>query len=93
MATVTSVELQKANNLRANLRRIFSSGVSQTKVATDSGVHRVNLSQILHGKIANPTIDSIEQLAIALEIPVEMLISANPSDLDLRIFGKSDSAT
>jgi transcriptional regulator with XRE-family HTH domain len=89
MAVATNVELQKAKNLRANLRRIFSSGVVQAKVARDAGMNPVNLSLILHGKTANPSIGSIEQLAIALEIPVEILISANPTDVDLRIFQKS----
>ena len=89
MAIATNVELQKAKNMRANLRRIFSSGVVQAKVAKDSGVHPVQISRILHGSIENPSIGSLEQLAIALEIPVEILISANPSDADLRIFRKS----
>lgn len=89
MATATSFELQKAKNLRANLRRIFSSGLVQAKVARDAGMNPVNLSKILHGSTPNPTIDSIEQLAIALEIPVEILISRDPSDADLRIFKNS----
>ena len=86
MAVAKSVELQKAKNLRANLRRIFSSGVVQAKIARDAGMDPVNLNYILHGRTPNPTIDSIEALSIALEIPVEILISRDPSDADLRIF-------
>ena len=93
MAIATSVELQKANNLRANLRRIFSSGVVQAQIARDAGMNPVNLSYILHGRTSNPTIDSIEQLAISLEIPVEILISRDPSDVDLRIFKNFVSPT
>ena len=89
MATATSVEFQKANNLRANLRRIFSSGVSQTQVARDAGMNRVHVARMLNGQVPNPTIDSIEALSIALEIPVETLISHDPTDADLRIFRKS----
>jgi len=89
MAIVTSVEFQKAKNLRANLRRIFSSGISQTQIAKDSGMNRVHVAKILNGATPNPTIDSIEALAVALEIPVETLISRDPSDTDLRIFRKS----
>ena len=90
MATATSVELQKAKNLRANLRRIFSSGRSQTEVAKDAGMNRVHLAKILNGATPNPTLDSVEAIAIALEIPMETLISRDPSDTDLRIFRNSD---
>ena len=89
MAVATNIELQKAKNLRANLRRIFSSGLKQVKVAEDAGMHSVHLAKILNGTVANPSIGSIEQLAIALEIPVEILISHDPSDANLRIFRKS----
>ena len=90
MATATAVEFQKATNLRANLRRIFSSGVVQTKIARDAGMHPVHLAKILNGATQNPTIDSIEAIAIALEVPVETLISRDPSDTDLRIFRKPE---
>ena len=89
MAIATNVELQKATNLRANLRRIFSSGRSQTEVAKDAGMNRVHLAKILNGTTPNPTLDSVEAIAISLEIPMETLISHNPSDSDLRIFRKS----
>jgi len=93
MAKAESVELSRAKNFRANLRRIFGSGKTQAKVANDSGIHFVHLSRITSGDVANPTIDTIEMIAIALEIPVETLLSHDPADADLRIFQKIAPAT
>lgn len=89
MAKSTDVPLSRAGNLRKNLRRIFDAGAIQTQVAADAGVHSVHIARILNGDAANPTIGTIESLAIALEIPVETLLSASPSDADLRIFSEN----
>jgi len=85
MANVEIVELRRAENLRRNLCRIFSTWGNQTRVAKDAQIHRVHLAQILKGKALNPTIGTIESLSVALEIPVETLLSLDPSDVDLRI--------
>lgn len=85
MTCVANVELRRAKNFRANLRRVFDSWAVQAKVAADAGIHSVHLSRILNGAATNPTIETIESLSIALEIPVETLIGNEPSDTDLRI--------
>lgn len=88
MARRDDVELTRATNLRENLARIFDSWAVQTRVAADAGISNVHLNRLLHGKEANPTINVIEALSIALEIPLETLISRDPSDLDLKISKK-----
>jgi transcriptional regulator with XRE-family HTH domain len=87
MANACDVELHRAANLRDNLRRIFSQA-SQAQIAKDAGIHAVHLAKILSGAAPNPTIETIERLSVALEVPVEILLSPSPSDLDLRIFSK-----
>jgi transcriptional regulator with XRE-family HTH domain len=88
MSTVeltSEIPLCRADNLRSNLQRIFAAGGIQRKVAKDAGIHHVYLAKLLNGTASNPGIKIIEALSIALEIPVETLISANPADVDLRI--------
>lgn len=88
MALRQSVELTRAANLRRNLQRIFAAGPwgKQSQVARDSGLHQVQLAKLISGASGNPKLDTVESIAVALEIPVETLISAEPSDADLRIF-------
>lgn len=88
MATRQSVELTRAANFRRNLTRIFDRAPRgrQASIARDAGMHPVQLSRVLSGTTENPQIDTIEAIAIALEIPVETLLAAQPSDADLRIF-------
>ncbi len=93
MVKAADTDLHRAANLRANLRRIFDAWAIQSKVAADAGIHAVQLAKILGGTSANPTISTIERLSVALEIPVETLISNNPSDIDLRITKKLASAS
>ena len=93
MANVTDIPKSRAENFRTNLRRIFDAGTTQQEVAKNAGVHFVHLNNILSGKAQNPTIGTIEALAIAVEVPVETLLSANPSDVDLRIFRKNREET
>jgi len=89
MAKADAVELCRAKNFRANLKRIFAGNAVQTHVARDAGIHFVHLAKILSGDVPNPTIATIEAISIALEIPVETLLAHAPSDADLRIFQKS----
>ncbi len=85
MATVTDIERTRVRNLRRNLRRIFDSWAVQTRIASDAGIHPVHLAKILNGTARNPGINTIEAISIALEIPVETLLSVEPPDIDLRI--------
>ena len=87
MATIATIELTRATNFRENLLRIFRDWGIQAHVARDSGIHFVHLAKILSGETANPTIGTIESIAVALEIPVETLLCAHPADTDLKIFG------
>ena len=81
--------LVRAAYLRMNLRRIFDSWAVQARVARDAHIHPVYLNRLLSGNTKNPTIRTIERLAVALEIAVETLLSPSPSDTDLRIPEKS----
>ena len=89
MAKTEEVGLERAQNFRANLRRVFDAGAIQTRIAKDAGVHSIHLAKILNGQASNPTIGTMESLSIALEIPLETLIAKSPSDVDLRIFQKT----
>lgn len=89
MAKADGVELCRAKNFRANLKRVFAGIAVQTHVARDAGIHFVHLAKILNGEAPNPTIATIEAIAVALEIPVEILLAHAPSDADLRIFQKN----
>lgn len=86
MADAKTIELKRAENFRVNLRRVFDSWATQSRVAADADVHAVHLAKILNGRAPNPTIDTIEAISVALEIPVETLLASNPSDADLKIF-------
>ena len=89
---VAEVPLTRAANLRTNLRRIFAHHPRgyQAKVAKEAGITPVYLSNVVRYDNSNPTLDTAEAISIALELPVETLLSPNPSDADLRIFPKSD---
>lgn len=85
MARKEEVELRRAANLRTNLRRIFDAWGNQIHVARDAGLGKHYLARLLSGELNNPTINSIESIAIALEVPIEALIATDPADSDLRI--------
>lgn len=93
MASVAQHGLHRAENLRANLRRIFDTWGVQARVAKDAGIHFVHINRILSGTAPNPKLETVERLSIALEIPVETLIASHPSDLDLRIFSSMPKAS
>ena len=93
MAKAENIPLTRAENLRKNLRRIFDSGVVQQHVAKDAGVHFVHLARILNGSIVNPGLNTAEAIAIAMEIPLETLLAASPSDVDLRILSQKAPVT
>lgn len=88
---VDDVPMTRAENFRSNLRRIFAHSARghQAETARQAGLTSVHLSRIVGNGESNPTIETIEALAIALKISVETLLSANPSDIDLGIFEKS----
>ena len=88
---VAEVPLTRTVNLRANLRRIFDAQPRgyQSQIARDAGITAVYLSNVVRNGDSNPTIDTAESIAVALEIPLETLLSASPSDSDLRIFKNS----
>jgi transcriptional regulator with XRE-family HTH domain len=62
--------------LSLNLRRIrVAKGISQERLAYDSGMDRSYVSGIERG-IENPTIDVIDRLAKVLEISIDQLLVA-----------------
>lgn len=89
---VAEVPLTRAANLRENLRRIFAHHPRgyQAKIARDAEITAVYLSNVVRNDDSNPTIDTIEAISVALEIPVETLLSPSPSDTDLGIFPTSN---
>lgn len=88
---VQDVPMTRAQNFRSNLRRIFAHSPRghQAEIGRQAGLNSVHLSRIVGKGKSNPTIETIEALSIALEISVETLLSASPSDIDLKIFDKS----
>jgi transcriptional regulator with XRE-family HTH domain len=86
-----SVDLTRAKNIRSNLQRIFAAHPRgfQASAARAAGITTVHLSRLVGSDNLNPAIDTIESLSLALEITVETLISAGPSDADLRILQDS----
>ncbi|WP_439575949.1 helix-turn-helix domain-containing protein [Phreatobacter sp.] len=59
--------------LSLNLRRIrVAKGVSQERLAYDSGMDRSYVSGIERG-VENPTIDVLDRLALVLEVPIGQL--------------------
>jgi transcriptional regulator with XRE-family HTH domain len=86
MAKVARTMLRRAENFRRNVRRICQSWISQAELSRLSGVHPVYLNRLLRGHNPNPGITTLEAIALALEIPLETLLTPNPSDADLRIF-------
>ena len=48
-------------------------GMSQEEVASKAGIHRVTLANIERGAKA-PTLDTLERLAKALELPLRKLL-------------------
>ena len=89
MANTEIIGLRRAKNFRVNLRRVFDAWAVQLRVADEANIHSVHLARILNGSVPNPTIDTLESISIALEIPLEILLANEPSDADLRIFAKS----
>jgi len=92
MASIKDVGLSRAVNFRENLRRVFAAGACQAAVAKDAGIHAVHLAKILNGKAPNVTLETAESLAIALEIPLETLLTKSPADADLRIFPRKSES-
>ena len=89
MADTKTVKPERAENCRDNLRRVFDAGAVQARVAEDAQLHPIHLTRIVSGQSANPTIGTMEAISIALEIPLETLISKKPPNVDLRIFPDS----
>ena len=86
MADARQTPLTRAENFRRNLRRVFETWAVQSRVAADAGIHAVHLAKILNGTVPSPGIDTMEAVSIALEIPLETLLAADPADADLKIF-------
>lgn len=93
MATVSESDLTRAANFRSNLLRVFNAWATQSHIASQAGIHVVQLARILSGDSQNPTIRTMESISVALEIPLETLLAASPSDADLRIFNKSEKSS
>lgn len=53
-------------------------GITQKKLAEDIGVAEISLSRSLRG---NPTLDTLERIAAALNVPITELFSTNKQDL------------
>jgi len=90
MARKDEIEFSRASNLQANLRRIFDTWGNQSQVARDANMQRVHLNRIINGMEKNPTLNTVEAIAGALEIPFETLLRSNASDLELKIKATAD---
>ena len=55
MATTDTVTLTRAENFRVNLRRVFDSWATQSKVAADAGIHAVHINRILQDEPYEPS--------------------------------------
>ena len=53
-------------------------GITQKKLAEDIGVAEISLSRSLRG---NPTLDTLERIAIALNVPITELFSTDKQEL------------
>lgn len=53
-------------------------GITQKKLAEDIGVAEISLSRSLRG---NPTLDTLERIATALNVPITELFSTDKQDL------------
>lgn len=53
-------------------------GITQKKLAEDIGVAEISLSRSLRG---NPTLDTLERIATALNVPITELFSTGKQDL------------
>lgn len=53
-------------------------GITQRKLAEDIGVAEISLSRSLRG---NPTLDTIERIATALNVPITELFSTDKQEL------------
>lgn len=53
-------------------------GITQKKLAEDIGVAEISLSRSLRG---NPTLDTLERIAAALNVPITELFSTDKQDL------------
>ena len=63
----------------------FTRGWSQKVLAELTGLHRTYISQIERGQV-NVSIDKLEKLANAFELPVpELLTPPNPADLNAHL--------
>lgn len=59
--------------LGKNVRQIREAkGWSQDKLSEESGLHRTYISGIERG-VRNPTVEIVQQVALALEVPVAYL--------------------
>lgn len=53
-------------------------GINQTELADRIGLSRVGLSKAING---NPTVDTLEKIAIALNVPITDLFTTTNKDL------------
>lgn len=53
-------------------------GITQKKLAEDIGVAEISLSRSLRG---NPTLDTLERIATALNVPITELFSTDKQEL------------
>lgn len=53
-------------------------GINQTELADKIGLSRVGLSKAING---NPTVDTLERIATALNVPITELFSTDKQDL------------
>lgn len=70
------MDKQMLNTLGKNLQSLrLDRGLSLSKLATDAGIAKSNLSRLEQGA-GNPTVDTIWRLAVQLEVPFGRLVSS-----------------
>ncbi len=88
VAKASDIRLIRSENFRENLRRCLKAWATPAEVARNAGMGRPHFYRILKGVVKSPTLETVEAISVALDIPIEVMISKSPSDRALRITDK-----
>ena len=69
----------RTENFRRNVAMLSKmQGVTQSDLARDAGISRVYLNRLIHGHY-EPSLRICERIAVALRVPLELLLAAPPT--------------